>query len=62
MLSFPIVTMPYSTLLHRRTRETLGLRIKGNVIIIDEAHNLVDAINNVRIVLVTYPVMDATLQ
>ena len=48
-----IVTMPYSTLMHRRTRETLGLRLKGNVIIIDEAHNLVDAINNVHSSIVT---------
>lgn len=32
-------------LLHKATRESLGVDLKGNIVVIDEAHNLVDAIN-----------------
>ncbi len=35
-----IVLAPYSCLLVRETREALGLRLEGNVIIVDEGHNL----------------------
>lgn len=35
-----IVLAPYSALLVAETREALGLRVEGNVIIVDEAHNL----------------------
>ena len=35
-----IILAPYSTLLVEDTRQALGLRIEGNVIIIDEGHNL----------------------
>jgi len=38
------VIMPYSSLVHRETRDTLGLRLERSVVIIDEAHNLVDAV------------------
>ena len=31
---------PYSCLLVRETREALGLRLEGNVVIVDEGHNL----------------------
>eukprot|EP00889_Picochlorum_renovo_P005460 jgi/Picre1/32490/NNA_007836.t1 len=41
-----IILAPYSSLLVAETREALGLNIRDNVIIVDEAHNLVDAINN----------------
>jgi chromosome transmission fidelity protein 1 len=40
-----IVLAPYSSLLLADTRESLGLDVKGSVIIVDEAHNLIDAIN-----------------
>lgn len=35
-----IILAPYSTLLVEDTRQALGLKIEGNVIIVDEAHNL----------------------
>lgn len=41
-----IILAPYSSLLVAETRVTLGLNVQDNVIIVDEAHNLVDAINN----------------
>ena len=39
-----IVGLPYQMLLHERTRLSLGIDLTGQVVIIDEAHNLVDAI------------------
>ncbi|GMF27300.1 unnamed protein product [Phytophthora fragariaefolia] len=41
-----IVTVPYSLLLSKDARETLGLGLENNIIIFDEAHNIIDAINN----------------
>lgn len=40
--------MPYSVLLHRSTRQALGLSLRGAVVVLDEAHNLIDAINEVH--------------
>lgn len=42
--STEILTLPYPLLLQRSAREALGVSIKNNVIVIDEAHNLMDAI------------------
>lgn len=39
-----IVFLPYQMLLHKRTRDQLGLQLEESVIIIDEAHNLLDSI------------------
>lgn len=33
-------------LLHKDTRESLGIELQGNIVILDEAHNIIDAINN----------------
>lgn len=43
--SVEVVALPYNMLLHRATRESLGVDLKGNIVVVDEAHNLVDAIN-----------------
>ncbi|KAB8293493.1 hypothetical protein EYC80_007800 [Monilinia laxa] len=39
-----IVTLPYPLLLQKSAREALGISLKGHVVIVDEAHNLMDAI------------------
>ncbi|XP_069848985.1 putative ATP-dependent DNA helicase DDX11-like protein 8 [Dipodomys merriami] len=39
-----LVVLPYSMLLHEATRRAAGVRLQGQVVIIDEAHNLMDAI------------------
>ena len=38
-------------LLHRATRESLGLRVAGNVVIVDEAHNIVEAVRDTLTIL-----------
>ncbi|ETV69929.1 hypothetical protein H257_14526 [Aphanomyces astaci] len=41
-----VIAMPYSMLLSKSTRESLGIHIKGSIVILDEAHNIADAVNN----------------
>jgi len=41
-----LVLMPYASLLHADTRESLGVKLEDAVVIFDEAHNLVDAVYN----------------
>ncbi|CAG8410021.1 unnamed protein product [Penicillium salamii] len=48
-----IVTLPYPLLLQRSAREALNLSVKGHVVIIDEAHNLMDAIAGIHSVAVS---------
>jgi chromosome transmission fidelity protein 1 len=40
-----IVTLPYPLLLQQSTREALGIDLTGHIVIIDEAHNIIDAIS-----------------
>jgi chromosome transmission fidelity protein 1 len=39
-----LIVLPYQTLMHKSTREACGIEMRDNVVIIDEAHNLPDAI------------------
>lgn len=39
-----VLTLPYPLLLQKSAREALGVEIGGNVVIVDEAHNLTSAI------------------
>ena len=48
-----VVALPYNTLLHRETRESCGIRLTGNIVIIDEAHNLLDTISSIHSIEVT---------
>eukprot|EP00667_Euglena_gracilis_P007085 EG_transcript_7149 len=49
-----VVTLPYTSLLSRHTRESLGVDLQGCVVIIDEAHNIIETINAVHSREVTY--------
>lgn len=48
-----IVTLPYPILLQKSAREALGISLKGHVVVIDEAHNLIDAISSIHSITVT---------
>lgn len=39
-----LVVLPYQSLLSKSSRESLGLNLKNNIVIIDEAHNLADSL------------------
>lgn len=42
--SADLVILPYQSILSKSSRESLGLTLKNNIIIIDEAHNLADSL------------------
>eukprot|EP01062_Namystynia_karyoxenos_P004217 TRINITY_DN11487_c0_g1_i8.p1 TRINITY_DN11487_c0_g1~~TRINITY_DN11487_c0_g1_i8.p1 ORF type:complete len:947 (+),score=302.80 TRINITY_DN11487_c0_g1_i8:93-2843(+) len=41
-----LLAMPYAALLNEDARKSLGVDLTGNVVIVDEAHNVVDAVNS----------------
>ncbi|XP_055452978.1 ATP-dependent DNA helicase DDX11 isoform X3 [Psammomys obesus] len=43
-----LVVLPYPMLLHAATRQAAGIRLQGQVVIIDEAHNLIDTISDIH--------------
>ncbi|GJQ82856.1 hypothetical protein Trydic_g2595 [Trypoxylus dichotomus] len=49
-----VVLIPYNTILHKQTRDANGIKLKNNIIIIDEAHNLLEAISQMYSSEVTY--------
>ncbi|KAF1963263.1 DNA repair helicase [Byssothecium circinans] len=58
-----LITLPYPLLLQKSAREALNLSLKGHIVIIDEAHNLMDAITGIYSVSVSLDqVQQARLQ
>ena len=47
------MTLPYPLLLQKSARKALDISLKGHVVIIDEAHNLMDAVSNIHSVIIT---------
>ncbi|XP_076848870.1 ATP-dependent DNA helicase DDX11 isoform X2 [Brachyhypopomus gauderio] len=39
-----VVVLPYQSLLHAATRKSSGIKLKDQIVIIDEAHNLIDTV------------------
>ncbi|KAJ3659284.1 hypothetical protein Zmor_010980 [Zophobas morio] len=56
-----VVLVPYNTILHKATREANGIDLKGSVIIIDEAHNLLEAMAQMHNSEVNYNQIDQGL-
>lgn len=48
-----LILVPYNSILHKNTRVSSGINLKGNVLIIDEAHNLLEAIEKMHSVVIT---------
>lgn len=48
-----LIFVPYQILLSKTTREQCGIRLKGNIVIVDEAHNLMDTISQIHTANVT---------
>uniref|UniRef100_A0A8C7ELB5 DEAD/H-box helicase 11 n=1 Tax=Neovison vison TaxID=452646 RepID=A0A8C7ELB5_NEOVI len=43
-----LVVLPYQMLLHAATRQAVGIWLQGQVVLIDEAHNLIDTITGIH--------------
>ncbi|EAA01808.4 AGAP001537-PA [Anopheles gambiae str. PEST] len=43
-----VLMVPYQLILHRRTRQQSGIRLQDAILIIDEAHNLLDTISAIH--------------
>lgn len=46
--SAEVITLPYPLLLNETARDALGIKLEGNVVIVDEAHNIMDAVASVH--------------
>eukprot|EP00210_Caulerpa_lentillifera_P002278 g2188.t1 len=57
-----VVLLPYSSLLSEDTKESLGISTEDNILIIDEAHNLMDAINNTHKAVISESILEAVLE
>jgi chromosome transmission fidelity protein 1 len=51
--SADVLLVPYSAVLQPDTRRSLGIELEGSVVVFDEAHNLLDAINGAHSAAVT---------
>src|SRR5436309_3174424 len=50
-----IVTLPYNLLLQKSSRESTGISLENNIVIIDEAHNLMDTITSINTIQIDLP-------
>jgi chromosome transmission fidelity protein 1 len=56
-----VLGVPYSAILHDQTRESLGIKIDSRtVIVFDEAHNVVDAVNDLHTASLSCVALEAT--
>ncbi len=56
-----LIVMPYAVLLQESSRQSMGVKLKGRVVIVDEAHNLVEAINGIKSVVVSERIVSLAL-
>ncbi|GAA6027355.1 hypothetical protein JCM8097_002622 [Rhodosporidiobolus ruineniae] len=48
-----VVTLPYNMLMAKSAREALGISLKDHIVVVDEAHNLIDSILSLHSVSIT---------
>ncbi len=56
-----LIVMPYAVLLQESSRQSMGVELKGRVVIVDEAHNLIEAINAIKSVVVSERIVSLAL-
>ena len=49
-----LLVMPYQSLLHGGTRESLGVKLRNRIVVFDEGHNVLDGINEMHSLEVGY--------
>lgn len=57
-----VVVLPYSMLLSKQTRETIGLSLTQAFVIVDEAHNLPEVLRSLHACRLSLPVVHAALE
>jgi chromosome transmission fidelity protein 1 len=57
-----VILAPYNLVLNKRSREAIGLDLSDSVLIIDEAHNIVEAMGDCYSASLTKPQAEASLQ
>jgi chromosome transmission fidelity protein 1 len=57
-----VVVLPYSMLLTKQTREAIGLSLTQALVIVDEAHNLPEALRSLHACRLSLPVVQAALE
>ncbi|CCE66197.1 hypothetical protein TPHA_0P00390 [Tetrapisispora phaffii CBS 4417] len=48
LMDSEIITLPYQYLLSESTRISMGIDLKNSIVVIDEAHNLIDTVNSIH--------------
>ena len=43
-----IIALPYNILFQKETRQSFSINLKNQILIIDEAHNLIDTISSIH--------------
>ena len=43
-----VIAMPYNMLVHKGTREAVGINLQNSIAIVDEAHNLIETIESIH--------------
>lgn len=56
-----LVLLPYQVLLHSATRAAWNIELEGNVIVLDEAHNVLQTIGNIHSCEVSYSSLKVAL-
>jgi len=59
--SAEVVVVPYNTLLSKATRESVGLSLEQALVIVDEAHNLPEALRSLSSFTLTLPVIEGAI-
>ncbi|KAL5482596.1 CHL1 [Sanghuangporus weigelae] len=60
--SAELVTLPYNLLLHEQSRKALDINVQDQIVIIDEAHNLIDALLQLHTIELSVSMLQAAIE